>query len=128
MLGVLIGEDRMTDANAPVKTPWHLWVIGALSLLWNGYGGYDYVMTQTQNADYLAMFTEEQRAYYSSFPVWATTMWAIGVWGAVVGSVLLLLRSKWAVPVFGVALAAFIGGCVYMYAMSDGVRVAGQTG
>ena len=24
-----------------VKTPWHLWVVGVLALLWNGFGAYD---------------------------------------------------------------------------------------
>ena len=28
----------------PSRTPWHLWVVGVLSLLWNCYGGYDYLM------------------------------------------------------------------------------------
>ena len=88
----------MTDMT--VKTPWHLWAVGAVALLWNGYGGYDYVMTQTNNAAYLAQFTAEQRAYFDNFPMWMEAVWAIGVWGAVLGSVLLLLRSNWALQAF----------------------------
>jgi hypothetical protein len=38
-------------------------------------------------------------------PAWMTGVWAIGVWGALAGSVLLLLRSKWAVHVFAASLA-----------------------
>lgn len=68
-----------------VRTPWHLWAVGALALVWNGYGGFDYVMTQTQNAAYLAQFTEAQRAYFESFPMWMEAVWAIGVWGGRAG-------------------------------------------
>ena len=30
------------------KTPWHLWLVGVVSLLWNGFGGYDFIMSTTQ--------------------------------------------------------------------------------
>jgi hypothetical protein len=96
-----------------VRTPWHLWAVGVVALLWNSFGGFDYVMTQTQNAGYLAQFTEEQRAYFQSFPMWMEAVWAIGVWGGVLASVLLLLRSKWAFPAFLASLIAFAISVVY---------------
>ena len=110
-----------------VKTPWHLWVVGALALLWNGYGGYDYVMTQTNNAAYLAQFTAEQRAYFDSYPMWMEAVWAVGVWGGVLGAVLLLLRMKWAFHAFLASLIAFAISVVYGQ-MSDGAALMGTTG
>lgn len=110
-----------------VRTPWHLWAVGALALVWNGYGGFDYVMTQTQNAAYLAQFTEAQRAYFESFPMWMEAVWAIGVWGGVLASILLLLRSKWAFPAFLASLIAFAISVVYGQ-MSGGNEVMGSTG
>ena len=115
----------MTDMT--VKTPWLLWAVGAVALLWNGYGGYDYVMTQTNNAAYLAQFTAEQRAYFDNFPMWMEAVWAIGVWGAVLGSVLLLLRSKWALQAFLASLIAFAVSVIYGQ-MSGGSAVMGTTG
>ncbi|MBN8803989.1 MAG: hypothetical protein J0H81_02595, partial [Sphingopyxis terrae] len=83
--------------NVAVKTPWHLWVVGAVSLVWNAFGAMDYVMTKIQNPDYLAAFTPEQQAWFTGFPVWANAGWALGVWGSVIGSLLLLVRSRHAV-------------------------------
>lgn len=119
--------------NGPVnitggRTPWHLWVVGLLSLLFNSYGGFDYLMTQTENAGYLANFTAEQRAYFTGFPLWMDVVWAVGVWGAVLGSLLLLLKRRWAFPVFAVSLAAFLISLVYSYALSDGSRIMGSMG
>jgi len=114
----------MTDTK---KVPWHLWVVGVIALLWNGYGGYDYVMTQTNNAAYLAQFTAEQRAYFSSFPLWMEAVWAIGVWGGVLGAVLLLLRSKWAFQAFLASLIAFAVSVVFGQ-LSGGSAVMGATG
>jgi hypothetical protein len=118
----------MTDETAQAKAPLHLWVVGGLTLLWNGYGAFDYVMSVTQNAAYMSMFTEEQRAYYAAFPSWVTSIWAIAVWGAVTGSILLLLRRKAAVIVFEIALAAFLISAVYIYVMSNGAQVVGLVG
>ena len=116
----------MTDTMT-TRTPWHLWVVGAVALLWNGYGGYDYVMTQTNNAAYLAQFTAEQRAAFVSYPMWMEADWAIGVWGGVLGAVLLLLRSKWAFHAFLASLIAFAVSVVYGQ-MSEGAALMGTTG
>ena len=116
-----------TSTTMTTRTPWHLWAVGGLALLWNGYGGYDYVMTQTNNAAYLAQFTPEQRAYFDSFPMWMEVVWAVGVWGAVLGSVLLLLRSKWAFHAFLASLIAFAASVVYGQT-SGGAAVMGTTG
>jgi hypothetical protein len=97
------------------KTPWHLWVIGIVSLLWNAMGGVDYTMTHLRPKTWLAQMTPEQIAWISQFPIWATGCWALGVWGAVAGSILLLLRSRWAVPAFGVSLLGLIGSHIYQF-------------
>ena len=80
--------------NEAVKTPWHLWAVGIISLLWNAFGAFDYVMTKLKNPEYMAAFTPEQQAYFYSFPLWANLGWALGVWGSVLGSILLLARRR----------------------------------
>lgn len=118
----------MTDAQPARGTPWHLWAVGGLTLLWNAYGGYDYTMMQMADESYMAQFTAEQRAYSASFPVWQTTAWAVAVWGGVMGSILLLLRSGLAPIVYAIALLGLIVSYVYMYGMTDGARIGGEVG
>ena len=36
-----------------VKTPWHLWLVGVLSLLWNGFGAFDFIQTTTRGEAYM---------------------------------------------------------------------------
>lgn len=107
----------MTEA---VKTPWHLWVIGLVALLWNSGGAYDYTMTQARNMDYLATAATNAGVpldtlvgYYTNFPLWADAMWAFGVWGAVAGSILLLVRSKFAFHAFVLSLVGLLGTTVF---------------
>lgn len=105
----------MKRQDFSAKTPLHLWIVGGLSLLWNAFGAVDYTMTQTRNADYLAAFTPAQLAYFEAFPAWVDAAWAFGVWGALAGSLLLLLRSRYAVTAFAVSLAGLALSTVYQF-------------
>lgn len=100
------------------RTPLHLWIVAILATIWNGFGAFDYLMTQTRNADYLAHFTDPQRAYFESFPIWMEAAWAFGVWGGLAGSLLLLARSRYAVAAFAVSLAGLAVSTVYQYVLS----------
>lgn len=108
--------------------PWHLWLVGVLTLLWNGVGAFDYLMTKTKNASYLGSFTPEQLAYFESFPAWAVACWALSVWGGVLGSALLLARRRVAVPVLLVSLVAMLPMWFYNYVLTDGLRLMGGAG
>jgi len=102
------------------KTPVHLWIVGVVSLLWNAVGAFDYTMTKMQNAEYLAAFTPEQQAWFASFPLWANIGWALGVWGSVLGSLLLLARSRHAVSAFVVSLVGLAISCIYQFGLHYG--------
>jgi hypothetical protein len=91
-------------------------------------GAYDYLMTQTKNASYMAKFEQVQLDYFYSFPTWVEATWAIAVWGGVLGSVLLLLRKRWAVPVFLVSFVAMVLTAIYNFGLSNGMEVMGTTG
>ena len=88
------------------KTPWWFWLVAVLSVLWNSGGVMDFTMTHSQNEAYLAAFTEEQREYFLSFPLWANVAWAFGVFGAFLGSLMLLFKRAWAYPLY---LASIVG-------------------
>ena len=107
----------MTD-TMKTATPWHLWAVGVISLLWNGYGGYDFVMSMTQGEPYwrASGMTDAMIAYYNAMPTWMYGPWVLGVWGAVAGSVLLLLRNKLAVPAFALSLLGTVGNLAYGFA------------
>ncbi|KQY82042.1 MULTISPECIES: hypothetical protein [unclassified Brevundimonas] len=110
-----------------VRTPWHLWIVGILAALWNGFGCIDYVMTQTRQDEWFAQMgmTEAQIAYFNAMPAWTHGAWAIGVWGGLLGAILLLLRRKWATPVFVISFLGWLAGAVYAFALSGGMEAMG---
>ena len=104
--------------TAPARVPVHLWIVGVLALLWNGFGCFDYLLTNLKNETYLTQFTADQLAYMDSLPAWLTAFWAIGVWGGLAGSILLLMRSRHTVLVFGLSLVGAIIGLGYQMFMT----------
>lgn len=111
-----------------VPTPIHLWIIGAVSLLWNLMGAFDYLMTQTENEAYMAKFTPEQLEFFYGFPMWVEVFWALAVWGSVLGSILLLLRKGLACPVLAVSFVSMVITAVHNYALSSGYELMGAGG
>lgn len=97
------------------KTPWHLWLVGVLSLAWNGFGAFDFVQTTTRGEAYMreSGFDDSMIAYYNAMPNWMYAPWIMGVWGAVLGSILLLARSRWAAHAFVVSLIGAVVSLIY---------------
>jgi len=125
----------MTVADAGVRppaertqAPWHLWLVGIVSLLWNAMGAFDYLASQMRFDFYMSQFSEEDLAYFYGFPAWAVATWAFGVWGSFFGSIALLLRKTWAVWLFGISLAGLVVNTVYTFGMSEGMEVMGTGG
>jgi len=94
--------------SGPARVPVHLWIVGILSLLWNAFGCYDYLMTNLHNQAYLAAFPADQLAYFDSLPPWLTAFWALGVWGGLAGSLLLLVKSRHAILAFGLSVVGIV--------------------
>ncbi len=103
--------------NTTVKAPWYYWAVSIVGLLWNSFGGYDYFQTRQRNTEYLAQVGDAQvlLAWIDSFPMWTQVCWGLGVWGSVLGSVLMLMRSRHAATAFAVSFVAALGSFGYQW-------------
>ena len=111
-----------------MKAPWHLWVVGVVAVLWNGFGCFDFTMTYTQGEawfDSMGM-TEPQKAYFDAMPAWTHVAWAVGVWGGLLGGLTLLLRRRWATTIFLISFLGWAAGAVYAFALSNGMEAMGE--
>ncbi len=100
------------------RTPAHLWIVGILSLLWSCIGCVDYFMSRTRNSGYLKSMMPDvdpqaMLNYIDGFPIWASIGWGLGVWLGLAGSVLLLMRSRYAVWALGLSFVGAILGLGY---------------
>jgi uncharacterized membrane protein len=105
-----------------------MWLVGWFALLFNSVGVFDFVMSMAQGAEYQASagMTPDQIAHYQQMPSWMTVVWAVGVFGAFLASILLLLRRRQAWLVFILSLVAFLVSLIYTYVLTNGGAVMGQ--
>lgn len=98
--------------------PWHLWAVGVVTLLFNSMGIISYTTTRLGMLAQMGL-TPSQIAFMDSYPAWVSSFWALGVWGAFAGSVLLLLRSRFAVAAMGAALAGLLVTTIYHHVLIE---------
>ena len=105
----------MAKLKPAISTPWHMWVLGVLLLLWNGLAAVDYVMTVIRFEPYLACHPEEVLAYLYNAPLWMYVVWGLSMVGGLVATILLLLRRRAAVPVYLIAWLGSVIAVAYMF-------------
>ncbi|MEZ6135084.1 MAG: hypothetical protein R3C53_09265 [Pirellulaceae bacterium] len=116
---------QTTNERSPV--PKWFWILGIIAVLWNLMGLLAYVaqMMMVNSDEMLAALPVEQQGIYKSMPTWVTICFTIAVVFGVVGSVLLLMRNKLAVPVLIFSLISVLGQYGYMFFMSNTPAVMG---
>lgn len=105
------------------RTPAHVWIVGILATLWSSFGCFDYLMTRLRNTDYIAsampgVDPNVALAWVDGMPIYAQIGWGMGVWLGLLGSILLLLRNRWAVWSFGLSLVGAILSLGYQIALA----------
>lgn len=86
------------------------WIVALLSLAWNSFGAVDYLMTKLRNMEFLTSMVgtddlaRQMLIIVDAMPIWSHVLWGLGVWASVLGSLLLLARSRHAAVVFLISL------------------------
>jgi hypothetical protein len=88
-----------------VKAPWHLWVVGAVSLLWNVAGAW--TIMSAQSGAPMDMDANEI-AYYADQPTWLAATTDVALIAAVLAALALLMRSRRAVLLYGLSIVAIV--------------------
>lgn len=96
----------MNDKASVAAPGWQYWTVAALGFLWNCLGAYLYILTKQGDPALMAGVPQAMQDYIAHIPLWAHIGWSLGIWGSFAGSVLMLLRSRFAVQAF---LASLLG-------------------
>jgi hypothetical protein len=106
-----------------MATPWHIWPIGAATLALHGLAALEFTMVWQRNEIYLAALPAPLRDGFTGFldgmPLWALLAWALASFGALAGSLLLLLVSRHAVACFAVALIGLAAQVLHSLFLAD---------
>lgn len=105
------------------KTPWHLWLVGILSLLWNASGAY--VIMSAQSGSVMDMDAREV-AHYAAQEPWFVVTTDVALVAAALAAVALLMRSRWAVHLYWLSIGAIVVTSVYDIAQGTALLLQDQ--
>lgn len=102
------------------------WALGfaAFGLLWSLFGAYQFYTSVFSSAEHLMAMglTPEQAALYAASPLWIDLAFAVGVFGGIFGSALLLAGRRRALDVLAASLAGYV--VLYLGDIATGVFAA----
>lgn len=114
------------DQKTTTKPPTWFWIASILALLWNLMGVMSYLGQAYMTDEMKAEYTADQLALMESTPAWVTAAFAIAVWGGLLGCIALLIRKRWAKPLFVLSLIGILAQMLYSFFMTNSVEVFGQ--
>ena len=95
---------------------WSFWIISVVTLIFNIMGTLNYFVQM--NADSLASSPEQYRPIIEGRPAWATTAFAIAVFGGSLGCLLLLLKKSAAFYVLTVSLLGVMVSMMHIFGVA----------
>lgn len=112
----------MTTTNKPNK--W-FWIIAILALLWNLIGVSRYLMEAYKVEAIRVNLNADQLAIMDGNPAWLTAVFAIAVFSGLLACLLLLLKRKFAVTLFGISLLCVLIQMISSWVTTNIIEVFG---
>ena len=110
------------------KVPLSFWLVVGLALLWNLFGLFSFYAHFTATPAVIASWPEAQQQIAAATPRWIYVAFAVATIGGVLGSLGLLLRKRWAVPVLLLSLVAIVVQVGSVYALTRAWALSGIGG
>ncbi|MCB0373963.1 MAG: hypothetical protein KDD31_13205 [Muricauda sp.] len=110
-----------------VKPPTWFWVVSTIALLWNLMGVFNYLNQAFNQEIILESLDQAQREVFEGTPAWATAAFALAVFTGALGSIGLLLRKKWARPLFMISFVTALAQFVHWLFISNAVEAFGPS-
>ena len=121
---------EIKNANPETNSiPKWYWIVSVVLLLWNlmGLAVFGIMMTMIGNAEAMtaANLNDEQQALINATPSWVNIAFAVAVIFGVLGCIALLMRRKFAIPLFVISLLGVLAQNTYVFFMSNSVELMG---
>src|SRR5690606_7551413 len=119
------GRHPVVEDEAMVAVPGWFKLVGWAALLWNLLGCLALFADLRLAPGHIARLPEAQQALHAARPGWAVIATAVAVAAGALGSLGLLLRRRWALPLLLASLLGIVVQDVAMFVLVGGARLAG---
>lgn len=110
------------------KCPLSFWAVVGVALLWNLFGLFSFYSHFTATPAVIASWPEAQQQVAAATPRWSYVAFAIATIGGVLGSLGLLLRKRWALPLLLLPLLGIVVQFGAVYALTPDWALSGIGG
>ena len=114
-------------SNSTTKPSTIFWVISTIALIWNIMGVVAYLGQAYMTDEAMSLLAENEQAYYANVPTWVTAAFAIAVFSGFLGSLALVLKKKWAKPMFLISFVSVVIQVVYNLFIQEYIVFTGST-
>lgn len=121
-------ESVETPAKAEsqsVSLPVWFWVISVVALLWYLMDCSAFFMRVFMTEEMIKGMPEDQQHLYRDIPLWVNIVFACEVFGGTLGCVALLLRKKWALPLFVISILGVLAQTSNIWLLTDAISAMG---
>lgn len=115
----------MKEITRP-SVPLYYWGVATVALLWNLMGCVAFGTELFAQETMMESWTESQKEWARSIPVWIYFVYGVAVVTGVVASVGFFLRKRWSVLLFAISLAAVLVQMAYTMIIAGGLQVMGS--
>lgn len=100
------------------KAPKWFVPVAVVALLWNLLGCFAYIVDVTITPEALVKMTAAQQAMHAARPAWSVAATAFAVWFGAAGCLGLLMKKRWATPLFAISLIGIVCQDISLYLLS----------
>ncbi len=118
-------ETSATESSDKTSPPVWFWVVSIVALLWYLMDMSAFFMRVFTTDDAIKAMPENQQHFFQNIPLWVNIVFACEVFGGTLGCVGLLLRKKWAFPVFVVSILGVLSQTSHIFFLTDAVTTLG---
>lgn len=112
-------------AVADRRAPGWFRVVAVLLVIWGLAGCVACVQQIRLGAEALGPASDYDRALFAGLPGWYMPIYAVATSGGLLGAVALVARSRWAVPLYALSLAAVVVQFGYTFVATDLIAAKG---
>ena len=114
-----------TDSSQRNSPPVWFLVISAVALLWFLMDTCMFFMRLSMTEDAIATMPTNQQHLMRDIPLWVNVAFAGEVFGGLLGSIALLARKKWALPLFVVSILGTLAQTANIWFLTDAISAMG---
>jgi ABC-type xylose transport system permease subunit len=116
---------QTTQGSDPGSPPVWFWVISVIALAWYLMDTSAFFMRVLMTEEAIKTMPESQQHLYRDMPLWVNIVFACEVFGGTLGCISLLLKKKWALPLFVISLLGVLAQTSNIWFLTDAISAMG---